>query len=58
MKGAGGGPPRRVTDMNVYKILAWRNFKDLCDDIGVSVRMGRKIRQGYRFKKPCPEKSK
>jgi hypothetical protein len=52
------GAPRKVTDLDVYKLRAWRPFKDLCADLGISRDRGYHIRGGYQFKKPCPEKLK
>jgi hypothetical protein len=52
------GAPRRVTDLDVYKLRAWRPFKELCDELGISRTYAYQLRGGRELKKPCPEKSK
>lgn len=48
------GGPRKLTDAQVAKLREWKSFKELCQEIGISVSQGQKVRRGYYHKQPSP----
>jgi hypothetical protein len=49
------GQPRRVTDLDIAKLRAWRPFKELCDELGINRSWAYHLRGGYQHKKPEPK---
>jgi hypothetical protein len=48
------GGPRRVTDEQVRRILAWKPLIQLAKELGISYSHTVKIRNGFRHKQKSP----